>query len=121
MMKLYSVIFDFYHNEWVIFNLFLITIIFFFKLNQSPMFFLINVPVDICTGTFVVVRRLSQSDICTRLTFVSPTFVQSNLCTVQRMWVRRLYHKYAFLNFAEKYHPWNFILILFKQFKKKLK
>ena len=60
----------------------------FFKLNQSPTFFLIMYPSDVCTGfdvctdpSFVLVRRLSQSEVC-----LSPKFVwvwrlyQSDLC-----------------------------------------
>jgi len=83
---------------------------YFFKLNQSPTFFLKNVPVrrlywfDVCTApsfvlvrslsqsefclipTFVSVRRLSQSDVCTSPMFVSPTFVLSDVCTVRRLY-----------------------------------
>ena len=63
-MRLYSVVFDFYHNKLGIFNLLLI-------LNQSPTFFLITVPV----------RRLYWSDVCICPTLVPdrrlchPTFV----------------------------------------------
>ena len=70
-MRLYSVVFDFYHNKREIFNLFLIPMVFFLKLNQSRCFFLQLYPSEVCTGQmFVSVQRLYQSNICT-----SPMFV----------------------------------------------
>ena len=70
--------FDFYHNKWVVFILFLITMQSFFKLNQSLMFFLSTYPSDVRTAPiFISVRRLYQ---CSP-TFVSPTFVASDVCT----------------------------------------
>ena len=75
-MKLYSV--DFYHNKWVIFNLFLIAMVFF---QISDVF-----PYKCTCLTFLLVRRLYQydvckSDICTvwplkRPMFMGPTFVR---------------------------------------------
>ena len=107
--------------------MYFLAMVFFFKLIQSPTFFLIHVPVrrfywsDVCTcQTFLPVRSLYQSDVCTSPTFVpvrrlyqynvstsltfvpvrrlcqsvvctSPTFMLSDLCSVRRLWVRRLY------------------------------
>ena len=76
-MRLYSVVFDFYHNKLGIFNSFLIAMVFSFKLNQSPTFFLITVPV----------RRLYWSDVC-----ICPTLVPvRRLCHPTFIPVRRLY------------------------------
>ena len=59
----------------------------FFKLNQSPTFILINVPVrrlylsDVVTSSkFVSVRRLYQSNVCTSPTFVLSDLVMSDVC-----------------------------------------
>jgi len=52
-----------------------------FFLLLGPTFFLINVPV----------RRLYQSDVCTGPTFVLSDVRKSYVCTVRRLWVRRLY------------------------------
>ena len=64
----------------------------------GPTFFLINVPVrglywsDVCTSlTFVLVRCLYWSDVCTGPTFVPSDVCKSYVCTVRRLWVRRLY------------------------------
>ena len=72
----------------MIFNLFLVTMVFFFKLNQNPTFFSYNItfrrlsPSNVCPSPdfcnsptfvspiFVRVRRLSRSDVC-----ASPKFV----------------------------------------------
>ena len=65
-MRLYLVVFDFQHNKWVIFNLFLIAIVVFFQIQpKSDVFPYKCNPYDVCTGlTFVLVRRLYQSDVC---------------------------------------------------------
>ena len=47
----------------------------------GPTFFLINVPV----------RRLYWSDVCTGPMFVLSDVCKSYVCTVRRLWVRRLY------------------------------
>ena len=47
------------------------------RLNQS----------DVCTSpTFVLVRRLYWSDVCTSPTFVRPTLVLSDVCGVRRLY-----------------------------------
>ena len=66
-MRLYSVVFDFYHNNWVIFNSY-----FPYKCTRS---------------TFLLVRRYFQTDVCPSPTFVPwsdifycSTFVPSDVC-----------------------------------------
>ena len=47
---------------------------------------------DVCTGlTFVLVRCLYWSDVCTGPTFVLSDVCKSYVCTVRRLWARRLY------------------------------
>ena len=80
-MRLYPVVFDIYHNKWVILNLFLTTM-FFFSYK--------------CTcQRFVLVPGLFHCGVCTSPTFVSPMFVLSDFCVrrlwVQCLWVQRLY------------------------------
>ena len=75
-MRLYPVVFDIYHNKWVILNLFLITMFFSYKCTRQ---------------TCVLVRGLYHCGFCTSPTFVSPMFVLPNLCSVRRLWVQRLY------------------------------
>ena len=75
-MRLYPVVFDIYHNKWVILNLFLITMFFSYKCTRQ---------------TFVLVRGLFHCGVCTSPTFVSLMFELSNLCSIRRLWIQRLY------------------------------
>ena len=117
-MRLYSVVFDFQHNKWVIFNLFLIW--YFFQTQPKSDVFLLKLPVrglywsDVCLSPMFVyqsdvcipVRRLSQSDDCLSPTFVSvrrlftsPTFVL----------VRRLYTSPTFVSVRRFYTTPTFV------------
>ena len=92
-------------------------------------------PSNFCTGqTFVLVQCLSQSDICisrlyqskvcTSTTFVSPTFVLSDLCNIRRLWVWHLCWYPNSIQSSLKSHPlWVTLyivynLIIFRKFKK---
>ena len=102
----YLVIFDFYHDKFL--NVFLITMqYFFFNSTMVHRSFFKMYPFDVCTGwTFVLVRRFSQSDICTSLTFLSPMFVLSDVCTVRSVfrptfelvWYRIVYTYTLYIN-----------------------
>ena len=53
---------------------------------------------DVCTSpTFEPVRRLFQSDVCASPTFVSQTFVLSDLCTVRRLYKDIRFRKFDFV------------------------
>ena len=82
----------------------------------SLKFFLINVPLrrlywsDVCTSLmFVLVRCLYWSNVCTGPTFALSDVCKSYVCTVRRLWVRRLYwyrcviSYNSFSNFVNEY------------------
>ena len=120
-MRLYSVVFDFYHNKWVIFNLFLIAMVFFQTQPKSNVF-LINVPVwrlywsDVCTSPkFVSVRRFYQSDLCNVRCLYCPTFVTSDFCNVRCLRVRRLYWYLNYFAHPIQIKVYGFLILYFIQ------